>query len=108
MSEPTPSGSKTLGVKLDKTLHSQLTMVAQLDGVTLGETILDAIRAYIESKRADGTLATRAAEALAEIEREAADRRKAIEALFEAGGDPAEATTEEPGKPARRRNTPSS
>lgn len=75
-------GVKTLGIKLPDDLHAQLVLIAQLDGVSLTDAIRAAIDGYIERKRGEGDLAERAARALDEIEREAAQRRDALQALF--------------------------
>jgi hypothetical protein len=82
MSEPTGKGVKTLGIRLPGELHAQFALVAQLDGLNLTDAILRAVELYVEAKRSEGDFAERASEALAEIEREAAARRAAIEGLF--------------------------
>ena len=100
MSEPndTRNGVKTLGIKLPAGLHAQFTLVAQLDGLNLNDAALRAVEFYVESKRGESDFAQRAAEALAEIEREAAARRAAIEGLF---GSEGPSTTAD--KPTRSR-----
>lgn len=85
MTEPRNGGVKTLGVKLPDALHAQFSLVAQLDGISLGDAVLRAVEHYVEAKRAEGDFAERARQALEEIEREAAARRGAIQGLF--GGD---------------------
>jgi hypothetical protein len=80
--EPTPGAVKTLGVKLDDQLHMQFALVAQLDGLSLNDAVKAAVRLYVETKQAQPDFAARAASALEEIEREAAARRGAIQALF--------------------------
>jgi hypothetical protein len=85
MTEASPTASqgvKTLGIKLPDELHAQLVLIAQLDGLSLTDAIRQAIDYYIERKRGEGDLAARAAQALGEIEREAAMRRDALQALF--------------------------
>lgn len=88
-------GVKTLGIRLPHELHAQFALVAQLDGLNLTDAILRAVELYVETKRAEGDFAQRAADALAEIEREAAARRAAIEGLFGAAEPtpPAKPTT---------------
>lgn len=76
------NGVKTLGIRLPHELHAQFALVAQLDGLNLTDAILRAVELYVETKRAENDFAQRAADALAEIEREAAARRAAIEGLF--------------------------
>ncbi|GIH06639.1 hypothetical protein Rhe02_47060 [Rhizocola hellebori] len=78
-----PSGGfKTIGVKLPDEVHAQLVLIASLDGLSLTDAIRQAIDGHLDRKRSDGALAARAAEAAAEIEREAALRRDALQALF--------------------------
>ena len=89
MSEP--RGVKTLGIKVPDTLHSQFTLVAQLDGISLNDAALRAVELYVATKRQEPDFAQRAAAALEEIEKEAAARRGAIEGLF---GTTAEAVAE--------------
>lgn len=80
--QPANQGVKTLGIKLPDELHAQLVLIAGLEGLSLTDAIKQAIDGYIERKRGEGDLAARAAQALEEIEREAAQRRGALEALF--------------------------
>jgi hypothetical protein len=100
----TSGGVKTLGIKLPDELHAQLVLIAGLDGMSLTEAIRAAIDGYIERKRGEGDLAARAAQALAEIERDAAMRRDALQSLF---GSPTttakQAAAAEPDKPTTRR-----
>jgi predicted transcriptional regulator len=78
---------KTLAIRLDEALHTQLAVVAQLEGQSLNDAIRLAIEGYIGQRKA--ALSDRAEAALAEIEREAAVRREAITALFGDGPDTA-------------------
>ena len=91
---------RTLAIRLDDTLHQQILLVAQLDGVTLVDAIRQAIQAHITAKRGEGDLAARAAEALAAIDEETANRRRAIEELFgsrsNAGTTDATSSSDEP------------
>lgn len=84
MTDPkdTRSGVKTLGIRLPAELHAQFALVAQLDDLSLTDAILRAVELYVETKRAEGDFAARAAAVLEDIEREAAARRAAIEGLF--------------------------
>ncbi|MBX7268794.1 hypothetical protein KIF24_24095 [Micromonospora sp. Llam7] len=101
MTEPRNSGVKTLGIKVPDSLHAQFTLVAQLDGISLGDAALRAVELYVETKRSEPDFAARATAALEEIEREAAARRGAIQGLFgEAApaAEPAADTTERRGR----------
>jgi predicted component of type VI protein secretion system len=94
MSDPRNGGVKTLGIKVPDSLHAQFALVAQLDGISLGDAALRAVELYVSTKKAEPDFAARAAAALEEIEREAAARRGAIQGLF--GQDsPAPADTTE-------------
>lgn len=93
MTEPRNGGVKTLGIKLPDALHAQFTLVAQLDGISLGDAAVRAVEHYVQAKRAESDFAERAQRALEEIEREAAARRGAIQGLF---GDGDIATSSKP------------
>lgn len=102
MTDPkdTKNGVKTLGIRLPGELHAQFALVAQLDGLSLTDAILRAVELYVETKRSESDFGERATAALAEIEREAAARRAAIEGLFGQSSDDQAAT---PGKTAGTR-----
>lgn len=93
-------GVKTLGIKLPDEVHAQFALIAQLEGLSLTDAIRQAIDGYIERKRGEGDLAARAAQALEEIEREAAQRRSALTTLF---GEHVQPATEAPGGSTTRR-----
>lgn len=82
MAEPKNGGVKTLGVKLPDGLHAQFSLVAQLDDLSLADAVLAAVELYVTTKQAAPDFQRRAADALAEIERQAAERKGAIEALL--------------------------
>jgi hypothetical protein len=82
MSEPTSGGVKTLAIRLQGDLHAQLVLVASLEGLSLNDTIRQAIEELIERKRASGDLAAQAARALEEMEQEAQVRKEALQALL--------------------------
>ena len=94
------SDMKTLAIKLEDDVHSQLVVLAQLDNLTLADVLRLAVEQYVERMRSEGGLESRAASVLEEIEREATARRDAIQALF----TPNEVTADpEAAKPARGR-----
>lgn len=105
MPEPRNGGVKTLAIRLPDDLHAQLSLVAQLDSLSLTDAIRQAIEEFIDSKRAEDDFASRAAAMLEEIDREAATRRQSIEALFGKAG-PSD-TSGEPPKGRSRRGEPS-
>ena len=82
-------GVKTLGIKLKPDTHAQLSFIAQLRDGTITDEIQIAIAAHIAAAKDDPELASKAAQARAEIEREAAARQQAIATLFADGGDQA-------------------
>ena len=69
-------------------MHARLSLVAQLDGLSLTDAIRKAIEEYIAAKQAEGDFASRAAAMLEDIDREAAARRQSIEALLGKGAQP--------------------
>jgi predicted transcriptional regulator len=92
---------KTLAIKLEDGTHGQLTAIAQLEGLPVTLLIKQAVEQFIESKRNQPELTARAADALEEIERDAANRREAIATLF--GSEPAPAASKDEGPiPLRR------
>jgi hypothetical protein len=105
----TTRGYKTIGVRIADPVHAQMTLIANLNGLSLTEAIQQAIDGYIEAQRSEGTFAQRASSALEDIEREAAARRQAIEALFgqnptTADGPTPEGEAAKATKPTSRRN----
>lgn len=97
MSEPTGKvpGVKTLGIRLPDGLHAQFVMVARLDGLSLQDACVRGVELYVEQKQSEPDFQARIQAALEEIEREADERRSAIQALFgpkaQAGGSSAAA-----------------
>lgn len=75
-------GAKTLGVKLQPDVHAQLSFIAQLREGTITDEIQIAIAEHIARAKTDPELASKAAQARADIEREAAARQQAIATLF--------------------------
>lgn len=102
--EPTngKTGVKTLGIKLPDDLHAQFALVAQLDELSLTDAMVRAVRLYVETKQNEPDFAARATSKLEEIEREAAARRGAIQALF-GQASTAAPVAEEPKGPSRRK-----
>ena len=88
---------KTIAVRLDEELYATLVIVGQLDGKALSEEIREALEAHIAGKRAEGNLAGKAQEVLEDIDRQASERRAAIQHLL--GEAPAEDTAKTAAKP---------
>ncbi|RIS81311.1 hypothetical protein [Mycobacteroides abscessus] len=76
-------GVKTLGVKLQPDVHAQLSFIAQLREGTITDEIQIAIAEHIARAKTDPELASKAAQARANIERDAAARQQAIATLFD-------------------------
>ena len=73
---------KTLGIRLEEDQHAQLTMIAQLENLSIVDAIRQAIDQWIDARRDRPELKERAQTLLDEIEQEAAVRRGAIAALL--------------------------
>lgn len=81
---------KTLAIRLEEELHTQLTMLAQLEELSLQDAIKASLVSYIETRAQAPELSAKAEAVLADVEREANARRAAIATLF-AAGEPANA-----------------
>jgi predicted DNA-binding protein len=92
---------KTLAIRLDDEQHAQLSVLAQLEGITVTEFIRSAIDARLEAVRNQPEIAAKADQVLAEIDAEAATRRGAIAGLFATSDQP-----DEPSAAGRGRRKP--
>jgi hypothetical protein len=79
---------KTLAIRLEEEQHAQLSVIAQLEELTVTDAIRQAIEQWIEARRDSPALKQRAQAVLEDIEQEAATRRSTIAALLN-GPDPA-------------------
>lgn len=92
--EQTEQHIKTLAIRVDESLHTQLRFIAQLSGSSITEEIRRAIEHRIAAAQDDPDLIAQAQRVSAEIEREAAARSAAIAGFL---GKPAvTATTDQP------------
>ena len=73
---------KTLAIRLEDEPHAQLTVLAQLEDISVTDFIRQAIEAHVQAKKEQPELAARAEQVLADIDAEAANRRSAIATLF--------------------------
>jgi hypothetical protein len=89
-------GVKTLAIRLEPEMHAQLSLIAQLRSSTITDEFRAALVAHIAAAKTAPELASKADNALADIERQAALRREAIATLF---------ATEEPPTSGRSRGT---
>jgi len=73
---------KNLAIRLEDEQHARLTILAKLSEVSLTDTIREAIDAHLAKLAADPAISAKAEALTAEINREAAEQRDAIAALF--------------------------
>lgn len=73
---------KTLAIRLDDDLHQQVSTIAKLTGVTVTDIIREAIETHVSAVTDSPELAARAEALLADIDREAEERRQALSALL--------------------------
>ncbi|MFT4263163.1 MAG: hypothetical protein QM572_07270 [Nocardioides sp.] len=98
---------RTVAVRVEDTVHAQLSFIADLAGTSLSEEVRRAIEGRIASAQEDPALIERAQQAREQIEREAAARAAAIAGFM---GKPivAQVTPAKPGSTGRRATKPSS
>jgi predicted transcriptional regulator len=72
---------KTLAIKLDDEAHARLSFLAHVQGTSLTDVLRQAVEALLEQGSANPQLAAKARDALEQLDRETAERRKALEAL---------------------------
>lgn len=80
---------RTIAIRVEDELHSQLTLLAQLSERPLVDEVKEAIDVHIARRSSEVDLTAQAKKTLAEIDRSAAAKRKAIEALLSKSGKPA-------------------
>lgn len=80
---------KTLAIRLEDEQHARLTILAKLSGVSLTDTIREALEGRIAALASDPEIAAKAEALTAEIDREAAEQRDAIATLFGVAKKPA-------------------
>ncbi|MGK2875481.1 MAG: hypothetical protein ACSLEW_07550 [Nocardioides sp.] len=94
---------KTIAVRVEEELHTQLQFISDLAGTSLSEEVRAAIETRIAAAQTDPTLIERAQKAREQIEREAAARTAAIAGFM--GQAAAGATVEKPKTTSRGRAT---
>ena len=79
---------KTLAIRLEEEQHAQLTIIAQLEELTVTDAIRQAIEQWVDARRNNPQLKARAQVVLDAIEKEATTRKGAIASLIngESGG----------------------
>lgn len=78
---------KTMAIRCEDDLHARLTLLARLNRRSLADELLEAVTNHLDAKWSDDALSAQAELALADIDREAATRREAIESLLRPGAD---------------------
>lgn len=73
---------KTLAIRLEDEMHARLSILARLADTSVTETIRQAIEARLNAMAADPSLSARAADLAADIAREAAQQRAALDGMF--------------------------
>jgi hypothetical protein len=73
---------KTLAIRMEDEQHAGLTILSRLSGVSVTDSIRVAIDTHLERLAADPALSAKAEDLTAAIDREAAEQRDAIAALF--------------------------
>lgn len=91
---------KTIAVRVEEALHTQLRFIAHLNGSSITEEIRKAIETRIATAQDDPDLIARAQQARDDIEREAAARAAAIAGFL--GKPVVTATANQPTGPAPR------
>lgn len=94
--------TKTLAIRVEANLHTQLQFIAQLSGTSITEEIRRAIESRITSAHDDPELLAKAHEARQQIEREAAARSAAIAGFI---GKPAVQASANAARPAKAQRT---
>lgn len=73
---------RTLAIRLEDDLHQQVSTIAKLTGVTVTDLIREAIETHVSAVAASPELSARAEALLADIDREAQERREALSSLL--------------------------
>lgn len=93
---------RTIAIRVEDELHSQLTLLAQLSERSLVDEVREAIDAHITRRSSEVDLTAQAQAALEEIDRQVAARRQAIEALLGKSTEKSDSSTRQPAsKPSR-------
>ncbi len=73
---------RTLAIRLEDEEHAQIQMIARLEDLSLTDALRQAIELWISERRNNPELQARAAAILDDIDRDAANRRTAIEEIL--------------------------
>jgi hypothetical protein len=92
---------KTIAVRVQESVHSQLSFIAHLSGTSISQEIRQAIEGRISAAQRDADLIARAQQTRDQIEREAAARSAAITGFLGQKAT-AQAATKSAAPPGRR------
>ena len=73
---------RTLAIRLEDEEHAQIQMIARLEDLSLTDALRQAIELWISERRNNPELQARAAAILDDIDRDATNRRTAIEEIL--------------------------
>jgi hypothetical protein len=94
---------KTIACRFEDGLFDLLSITAELEGTSVAQEIREAVEAHVHRKATSGVLEAKAAEAMAEIDQEAKDRKSAIAILI--GKPQAEVAKKAPAAQRRGKST---
>lgn len=94
---PEPKGNdvrRTLAVRVTPDYHAQLSMVAQIDGMTLVDLMMKALDSYLAQRREAPDFQARAQQALADAEAQMSRTRAMLLGALPEGTAPSELSTD--------------
>lgn len=105
MPEPKNSDVRTLAVRVSPDYHAQLTLVAQVDEITLVDLIQRALDKYMAERRSAPDFQEKVQVALADAEAQMARTRAMLLGTVSTEGTTGETSTEAPATGRGRRST---
>jgi len=107
MPEPTKGSDvqRTIALRVSADYHAQLTLVAQVDEITLTDLMQQALDKYMAELRAAPDFQEKVQVALAAAEEQMARTRAMLLGTVSSEGTTSEATTDAPAKSRGKRNT---
>lgn len=91
MPEPKGSDVRTLAVRVSPDYHAQLSMVAQVDGISLTDLMMQALDNHMASRREAPDFKAKAQQALEDAEAQMARTRAMLLGTLPEGSSPSEA-----------------
>jgi hypothetical protein len=101
MAEPKGNELRTLAARITPDFHAQLTMVAQVDDITLVDLMQKALEQYVASRREAPDFKAKVATKLSEAEAQMARTRAMLLGTLPEGTSPSEAGTDAPADAAK-------